>query len=183
MKHLLLALAIGLTAIGCCERDPDKNINPNVLPPATQVGANTGGCLVNGEVWVASTKGYSSPYEDDTTYRLENENGFRLGIVLKYIKNDEDFILIGLNQDEPLKLNHEYILNGQEGFGNGLVIFKDAYYSTSNECIGKLTITHIDRKKQFISGTFEMEVIQVKPYDGNKKIKITKGRFDKKYIS
>lgn len=109
MKQLFLALAIGLTAMGC-ERDSDKNINPNVLPPATQVGANTGGCLVNGEVWVASTKGYSSPYEDDTTYRLRDEKGFMLYIILKNIKDNNEVIRIELADTEPLKLNYEYEL-------------------------------------------------------------------------
>ena len=38
--------------MACRERDAD----PNVLPPATQTGANTAGCLVDGKVWVASKK-------------------------------------------------------------------------------------------------------------------------------
>lgn len=64
---------------------------------------------------------------------------------------------------------------------------KDEYYTTTNEYRGKLTITHLNRREQFISGTFEIEMINVEPVYpkkyGNKKIKITKGRFDKKYIS
>ena len=38
--------------MACREQDAD----PNVLPPATQTGANTAGCLVDGKVWVASKK-------------------------------------------------------------------------------------------------------------------------------
>ncbi|RUT72803.1 hypothetical protein [Ancylomarina longa] len=42
----LLLVFIMLTA-NCCEKDDDPQ-----LPPVTQTGENTFGCLVNGEVWI-----------------------------------------------------------------------------------------------------------------------------------
>nr|WP_315258202.1 hypothetical protein [uncultured Flavobacterium sp.] len=51
MKNLLLLLTIALT-LSCCDKDDDKPKNPiDQLPPATQIGANTFGCLLDGEVF------------------------------------------------------------------------------------------------------------------------------------
>ena len=49
---LLLAITIGFTQ--CCKEKPNNNNDNDIpgLPPATQVGANTFGCLVNGVPWV-----------------------------------------------------------------------------------------------------------------------------------
>ncbi|MCW3074373.1 MAG: hypothetical protein JWP69_1442 [Flaviaesturariibacter sp.] len=54
MKYVLIAVAsLMLTSVSCKkDKDNDK------LPPITQNGANTFGCLVNGKVWLP--KGYST---------------------------------------------------------------------------------------------------------------------------
>jgi len=41
--------------------DDDDNQNPNILPEATQVGANTGGALIDGKVWVTK-KEFPDPH-------------------------------------------------------------------------------------------------------------------------
>jgi len=48
MKKILLFFAIVLTLCGC---NNDDN-NNETLPPATQIGANTAGCLVDGEILI-----------------------------------------------------------------------------------------------------------------------------------
>ncbi|MFN3908227.1 MAG: hypothetical protein ACK4JX_04270 [Flavobacterium sp.] len=51
MKHLFLLLLT--LSLSCCSKDDDQPKNPvDQLPPATQVGANKVGCLVNGEVFL-----------------------------------------------------------------------------------------------------------------------------------
>jgi hypothetical protein len=56
MKNLLLLL-VTLT-LSCCTKDDNKPKNPiDQLPPATQTGANTAGCLVNGKAFLP--RGYS----------------------------------------------------------------------------------------------------------------------------
>lgn len=46
---LLLAALLGLSQ--CKKHDPDP---VDQLPPATQTGANTFGCLLNGQLWTPS---------------------------------------------------------------------------------------------------------------------------------
>jgi hypothetical protein len=57
MKHLLLFLALAFT-LSCCNNDDDNTpTNPiDQLPPATQIGANTGGALVNGEAFLPNNQ-------------------------------------------------------------------------------------------------------------------------------
>ncbi len=47
MKTKLLTLLL-ITALFACKKDDDDQTPIEQLPPATQVGANTAGCLVNG---------------------------------------------------------------------------------------------------------------------------------------
>jgi len=48
MKRILLLLLTTFT-LSCCNNDDDNPQNPlDQLPPATQTGANTFGCLING---------------------------------------------------------------------------------------------------------------------------------------
>ncbi|MBQ0767738.1 MAG: hypothetical protein KBT58_00490, partial [Bizionia sp.] len=50
MKNLLLAFALLLIVSNCNKNDDDQPTNPiDQLPPATQTGANTFGCLLDGE--------------------------------------------------------------------------------------------------------------------------------------
>jgi len=58
MKNILLLLTFTLT-LSCCHKDDDQPIPEiNKLPPATQTGVNTAGCLVNGKAFIS--KGYFS---------------------------------------------------------------------------------------------------------------------------
>jgi len=49
MKNLLLSILFSFLMLTGCSNDDDA---PNHLPPATQTGAGTFACLVNGEVFV-----------------------------------------------------------------------------------------------------------------------------------
>ena len=55
MKKLLLLLIIPLT-FSCCNNDDDNNTE--VLPPATQTGAGTFACKVNGQNFIDTSGGY-----------------------------------------------------------------------------------------------------------------------------
>jgi len=56
MKNLLF-LFTTLLALISCSKDDNKPTNPtDQLPPATQIGANTAGCLLDGKAFLP--KGY-----------------------------------------------------------------------------------------------------------------------------
>ena len=54
MKNILSITMLALLCAASCKKE---NKNEDQLPPATQTGANTFGCLVNGKVWIP--KGFS----------------------------------------------------------------------------------------------------------------------------
>lgn len=50
-----LAIIILLVSYEGCDNDPNPKTELEKLPPATQEGKNTFGCLVNGKAWVTKT--------------------------------------------------------------------------------------------------------------------------------
>ena len=59
MKKLRIVLFVTIAScilLSSCKKD---NFREDTLPPVTQIGANTFGCLVNGKVFVP--KGYTNP--------------------------------------------------------------------------------------------------------------------------
>jgi hypothetical protein len=78
MKNLLLLL-LALT-LSCCSKDDNKPVNPlDQLPPATQTGANTAGCLVDGKAFLS--KGYIP--SGNLVCNYTNGKDFSLGILRK----------------------------------------------------------------------------------------------------
>lgn len=177
---LLLAL------IASCRKD---NLEPGiypapidytVLPPATQTGANTFGCLVDGEVWVPRVPLLAVTYRDiEATVWEKDLSGS--GLILSN--------LVDGNQ----RIDNELVITfGNTNFAKGSYCedalyarFRDnegEYFSTkyhllSDNCIN---ITHFDTLNNIISGTFNL-VLYRDSVNLNDKIEITDGRFDLKY--
>lgn len=180
MKNTLYLVLILLSFINCRDND-DKEINPNILPEATQTGANTGGALINEKVWVSSTvrtTNMQSPaYTEMETY-YDQGGKFRFNLGLKQI-NGEEYIKIRISSSEALKLNFPYVISNEEW--NSAFYAKGTFgsvYFTNQNYKGTMTITKFSKDKPFISGTFEFQAID---NDGNI-INVTSGRFDKLYI-
>lgn len=177
MKNLFLLslLAIGLFT-ACKDREPD----PNVLPQATQSGANTAGALVDGKVWVATTN-YINPIGGLGTFCERINNTTIIKVDLLHI-SDKSRIFFNA-RIENFELNKTYILSENLD----IMDYNYANYSDSNfngystqpnsEYIGKLKITKLDLQHQIVCGTFELKAID---HIGNV-VNITDGRFDKKF--
>ncbi len=173
MKHLLplLALAALLGLSQCKKHDPDPL---EQLPPATQTGANTFGCLVNGKPW--TPQGYNvsfnySIYYDPTyrkgtlnisTYRYEKgiKNADYLTMYSDSLRTIGTYSLTKDRHQEPL------FTSG----ATGCEFLGGAYYRR-----GTLTITRLDLQAGIISGTFDFTLYQ----PGCDTIRVTQGRFDK----
>lgn len=156
-----------------CTKDHSSSSNP-VLPPETQIGANTFGCKVNGEVWIPEV-----PVNFGGLYKLETD--YYQGVFFVSAQRK--------SRNGPLFSIH---LNITDGFYNirkyhffkdsSLASFND--YSKPDYCIyktdslnkGELKITKLDTKLRIISGTFYFDA---KSSCGT--IKITEGRFDVNY--
>ena len=73
-KALLYAALLLLTQCSKCKNDPTPADPAAALPPATQTGAGTLGCLVNGQPWTPQGNNGSSNNNIyyDPTYRGGN---------------------------------------------------------------------------------------------------------------
>lgn len=166
--HFLILAALLCLAVSCKD-DDDSAKNPvDQLPPATQEGAFTFGCLVNGEPFVVTNS-----YKMTAIYQ-----GGILQIGSSYEEEGIDqSIIIWLEQDITVK---EYFLD--ENFEN-VGFFRnhliDCGYETYSPNSGSIHILLIDQSQFLVSGTFDFEAVSS---DCQDTVRITDGRFDLQYI-
>ncbi len=177
MKNLILfTLTVLLLSTSSCNNDDDNNSqNPiDQLPPATQTGENTFGCLLDGEAFIPS--GGINPL--DCVYQFI-DGAYYFG--LQGNKEDENFNRITLS----LSTNAREIIEGEtyqlieNEVGNAYAIYSFATNTTTTSQInsGTLTITKLDLDNQIVSGIFSFDIID---FQGNLR-QIREGRFDMQY--
>ena len=166
-----------LCASGCKK---EKIAEIDKLPAATQTGANTFGCLVNGKAWVAQT---DCKFLCDAPFGVyyDNSNGGYLALTAKYqnaSQNANEEINIAFDSTNT-KTQFSYI-KGVHSMGIRFLNFRGNTYNTvidstvNGSCILKLT--RYDLSMGIISGTFNFTLW--KP--GFDTVFVTEGRFDKK---
>ncbi|WP_223651326.1 hypothetical protein [Hymenobacter psoromatis] len=175
---LLLAALLGLSQ--CKKSDSGPAKPEDQLPPATQTGAHTFGCLLNGQPWTPSGNDgrqnfrltYDPSYAGGSltirTYRYPNDKlsyqnmilgGDRIAHIGTY-----SFVLVG---DRKAFFADHNITAPCDDFSEA----PDLTYRT-----GSITITKLDSISGIISGNFNFKL--AKP--GCDTIKVTQGRFDYK---
>ena len=174
-----LPLFLALLLLTQCSKCKDDVTPAEQLPPATQTGANTFGCLVNGQAWTSETStghgsfvfqyepGINTPLGANFNMSLQDAEGGR-----------EIHIAAGLvSQVRAYSLSLP-TTEGSAGYFN-----LDSPYSC-NEFLhfevpylkGTLTFTRVDEQAGVAAGTFEFTI--AKP--GCDTIRVTQGRFDHK---
>lgn len=171
MKKILAFLVIVISLISCRDEKQDSN----TLPEATQVGKNTGGALVNGQVWVAKIENPNfNPGGNQTLYNIDLVlNKYSLQIVLRQYNNDDNLITFNITDNQDFT-PQTYILNG-----NNYATYRNpsVLYITNSANTGTLTITKFDKVNQVVSGTFSFKAVN----SAGEVVNITEGRFDRKY--
>jgi hypothetical protein len=179
MKKLILLLFTTF-ALSCCNKDDDKpKTELEKLPPATQTGAQTFGCLIDGKAFVPPKFGTNAPnafYQFvGGVYTLSIYGSTDGGANLKSI--NIGCLDMPLIQETNYLLKEELVNNyfGEYNIGGGIT-FSGASTTTNP---GTLIITRFDPSNFVISGTFEFTVLD----DNGVEIKITNGRFDMQYTN
>ena len=184
---LLLSLAVTLLAASCKKDGPEAG-----LPTATHTGANTAGCLVNGQPFVATgfgsgpgkVAGLGGGFAYDSAYylRLNGKIGSSEGAIHLFLNSFSRFKnrrlagVCALDKDTPYMpaavssqcLSYAVFLpndNPQEVFG------------TTSKVVGSINITHVDEVNRIVSGTFEFTAVS--SLDPTKTLRVTSGRFDR----
>ena len=187
MKNLLLLLLVTF-AISCCNKGDDDQPKTELdkLPPATQTGANTAGCLVNGVAFLP--KGYL--VTGNLVCNYIDGKDFILHISERIVQGSSDNIrsiaVVSENQNLHDNVGVTFQLgqdnnNGNSKFGSYIinaVAYPDPnHYSTTSIIKGELKITHHDFNNAILSGTFWFDAIN----SNGEIIKVREGRFDKHY--
>lgn len=174
MHRLILLPLAAMLLTQCNKNGPDP---ASQLPPATQTGQRTIGCLVNGQPWTPQgfdgTSNYSVDYDqglggsfDIRAYRYQQQPN----------DNYQYLILEGSRLHDPKTYSISDSLNTRVAFNDRR---KGCYMSSLDKGTyrrGTLTITHFDLQTGIIAGTFEFTL--AKP--GCDTLRITRGRFDYK---
>ena len=170
--YVVVALLNGLTVQSC----KDELTELEKLPPETQEGKYTFGCLVDGKAWVIAYSTAATAFYQEGTLDIAAE--WRGRGTRQYIS-----LWVGLGSDNSLSETTYQLLEYPTGPIQSWAHLADDWalkcdWETSLEHQGTITITHLDQVNWIISGTFEFE-----GYDAqcNSVVKVTHGRFDMHY--
>lgn len=162
LKLVIIVLVFLLLNLASCWKD---TYDGNTLPPETQEGKNTFGCLVNGKVWVATVP--SNLY-------FQGRDGIVI-IAKKYVSKVNQEISFGLidtlreTQYDLNDKNHEAIYN--DNIKNYIFRTDSLIYT------GSLEITKFDTIEKILSGRFNFKAkLDLPTVDSV--ITISDGRFD-----
>ena len=187
---LLLSLAVTLLAASCKKDGPEAG-----LPTATHTGANTAGCLINGQPFVATgfgsgpgkVAGLGGGFAYDSAYylRLNGQLGGQDGSLHIYLRSIPNY--------KTNSLIISYLLNEQSAYmpaaspkhcrNYGAFFPNDnsgEVYITDDIHVGKVDFTHVnlaDLSRPITAGTFEFTAVSTS--DPSKVLRVTSGRFDR----
>jgi hypothetical protein len=184
-KRVPVFVFIGLLLclFASCKKKQAEPTELEKLPPATQTGANTFGCLVNGQAFLPKANfGNGAPYQCNYIYYNGNYN-FTVGASYDGGGNSSTAIVLGtidlpISQGQTLKLSN-YNQSGK-GFGELLSITNYSRindYLTTVSYAGELHIAKLDQTNQIVAGTFFFDAVNT----NGEIVHITDGRFDMKY--
>lgn len=170
----LFSLFIVTILLSCSHHydDPQPVSELDKLPPATQTGANTFGCLLDG---VAFKPGITNN-SYNCFYQFVNGEYYFLVTANNTKNNVSSAIYVGtekqtISQGQTLNLFERTTGNAWGAY------FVDNPYTTNNTYTGQLKITKLDFTHNIVSGTFWFNVIDSQ----NVVHHITNGRFDMQF--
>ena len=169
---LLLAALLGLSQCKKKDADPDPPASPlSQLPPETQTGQRTFGCLVNGQAWTPAGNPLGGPLLS-CSYMSS-----RLAIVVNrvtIVNGSNHFQRISLVLDKVSQQGN-YVLNDSSSqFARFENDDTACDITTTPTQIGTLELTKLDPVARIVSGRFSFTL----ETPGCGKVVVSDGRFD-----
>jgi len=169
-----------------CKKDNQGPVSElSKLPAATQIGANTFGCLVNGTAFTPKNLGFFQGPDLRCEYSDIYGEGhyFMLSVANKDKNNTLSQIVVETNalaiaQGQTIVLNIKNNGNADAFYDLIMNDGTENRYVTNNTVSGQLIITRLDQLNGIVSGTFYFNAIN----SINDTVKVTNGRFDMAYI-
>ena len=168
----LLLIILFLSFNSCSQEDNCENPT-DCLPPATQTGAGTFGCLINGEPFVDISGRFNCFYQlvDGKYYfAIGAEDNDRLPQNIYLSLN-----ALELKEGKLYNLNLDIENSAYAGAGFTFSIGDSFGVYTNSQNTGEMKITKFDLEKRIVSGTFSFKLEHPKT---GEIVKITNGRFD-----
>lgn len=183
-KILLSLIPIVLIfSITSCKKN--KNIAPiDQLPPETQTGKNTFGCLVDGKVFVP--KGFSLHPRLTCYYQYiyPSPNGYVFQVAASDFSSSSFPIEINIFIDsvkikEGQKIDLTQPIRRGNGYGNYRKVLNKHLidYFTFLPSSGQIEIKKFDENNQIAAGTFWFNAVN----ENGDTVKVTDGRFDMQF--
>lgn len=176
MKHFILLLLTTFT-LSCCSNDDEQKTISEIekLPPETQTGANTFGCLIDGKAFLPG----NFPNATNCFYQFVNGEYY---FVLGFANDTENNLKVVSLRTEKKQIFQGETYNLFEwvsGNATGNFTINNIALYTNLIQTGKLTITKLDTVNFIVSGTFWFDV-----QDSNGVVhQIREGRFDTHYTN
>jgi len=154
------------------------------LPPATQSGANTFGCKIDGKLWGPSGFGIIPTAAPLEARYMADHNLIINARNFSSSPTETEIELFIKNASEP----GTYSLNTTVSYPTfaasyGYYVHRkfspDNEWMSSDQYTGSIMLTKIDTVNLIVSGTFEFHAINL--YNSPQPINVTEGRFDIKY--
>ena len=179
-----LPLYAALVLLTQCSKCKDDVAPLDQLPPATQTGANTFGCLVNGQAWTPNGRvGLSDnlviQYEASPTLGGNlNISAFRYSGSGSDTKQAIKVSASPIFQARSFSLDFPYTEGSASYYDRAkLNPCNEYFYNDVSYRRGTLTLTKLDEQAGIIAGTFEFTVTT----PGCDTVRVTQGRFDAKF--
>jgi len=169
----LLILLIGSLLLTACKKEVDT------LPPATQKGLNTFGCLLNKKAWIPTGGGFFSLINPTSGgFFVTPDGSLNIYIAANSERESVEFFLYHAKTPGIYKLNTSPASMYPESYGSysiGDALGNTDYFFSDHIHTGSVTITRADITNRIVSGTFDMQLFQS---SSGRVMNITKGRFD-----
>jgi hypothetical protein len=188
MKLRFLFYSTFLLTVLSASNCKKNNASADELPPETQTGANTFGCLVNGQIFKPGGAQLSGgSLQCNYQYLGSGVNGGYYFVLTGRYRNNSNASgsSVGLFTDSlRIQENVKYILkNPVKGssyayysYYTSAIPFQD-YETDGNIYTGELWIKKLDTINQIVSGTFWFDAVNA----SGQKAEIREGRFDVHY--
>ncbi|KHJ39512.1 hypothetical protein PBAC_00190 [Pedobacter glucosidilyticus] len=177
LKYIIILISYLSLSASSCKKD---KTGIDALPVATQEGKNTFGCLVNGEVFIARTRGLFGPPYFACEYGFNSVTN-SLRFLLKgtdSIREPFSSITIsstGISLISGTKLNLRELKDGNASARYSETLIDE--FNTTSISKGEITITKLDESKRILSGTFWFDAVN----ETGEKVEVREGRFDMKF--
>ncbi|MCC9063582.1 DUF6252 family protein [Flavobacterium piscisymbiosum] len=177
----ILSLLLILFLFSSCDKDGNLINEKEKLPPITNSGTNTVGCLIDGKVFLPHQSGINPSV--NCFYQIEGgEQYFVMNFAdLRNGKNEMVVLMlrkVEVKEGEVYKLNKTFTIAPELTGALGVYSSAESQLFYTNETVtGELKITHLDESKSIIAGTFWFDAVS----DKGEKVQIREGRFDWNY--